>query len=204
MADCCDSNCSNVVLPVGDTGPQGPQGNPGTNGTNGTTLLGSEVAERGSNTTYIENTLTTNEEIIAPFIPANTMENDGDLLEIDAIFYLNKAASGTDVFYNITLGGQVIFTTGLLRRNVIECVKLKFIIARNGDSTASVFSDYQEGIFLNNTNSSIFSSGKVSLIKPISLTGLDFTTNLAFSVKCTADGVGLFRISQFIGTLKTV
>jgi len=56
MADCCDSNCSNVVLPVGDTGPQGPQGNPGTNGTDGTTLLFNYPAQSGS--TYITNSTT--------------------------------------------------------------------------------------------------------------------------------------------------
>lgn len=201
MANCCDT-CANIELPVGPTGAQGATGLPGTNGQNGTSILFNEPAERGSvSVTYVENLSTSNEQVIAPVIPANSFEADGDIVEIDAIFYINKSASGNDVLFDVKVDNQNIFNTSLLRKDVIECVRLKFIISKNSDNTLLVTWDSYSNKFFGGLDIAFF-DGSGSLIIPLSLTGLDFTQNIPVSVNCTAQGIGLFRISQFIGTLK--
>lgn len=91
----CNSNCSNINIPIGPqgaTGPQGPAGQNGTNGTDGTTILHSDY----TNSTTTGTTL----QVLKTYsLVANQLSQVGDGVTINTQYTITNPANQTLYIY---------------------------------------------------------------------------------------------------------
>lgn len=126
------NNCNGLTIPIGPEGPQGLegiQGLPGADGTNGTngidgvngtTILASynDVTGIGTSADLIETTLFTYN------VPANTLNNVGDELELYTYYYVTPNANLT---VRIKFGSKIFTINEAVANNVLYKIKISRI-----------------------------------------------------------------------------
>lgn len=140
------TDCNELTIPIGPTGPtgatgatgpagsNGSNGTNGTNGTDGTSILYSDLTE-------VQNGGASNTELLYNYtVPANTLLNIGDEIEVELFFATNLNGTGSLIFQ---IGGAVSITFPLTNLYVYST---KFKICKTSSTTVTVF-----GISLRNT-----------------------------------------------------
>jgi len=132
------------------------------------------------NTTSVSNSSTGATDLITYSLPANSLTNDGDILEIDA--WGTYAANANNKTVVLAFGGQTILTTGAIAAND-GTWSMKAKIIRKTDSTQEIVSE-----ILSSNTSVIDSATRTAGTQ-------DLTT--ALTIRCIGTGGASSDITQY-------
>ena len=172
----CNSNCSNINIPIGPTGatgPQGPAGQNGTNGTNGTTVLYNNFS--GNATTG-----TTLQTLDSYTLLANQLATVGDAVEVYTEFSSNPSSSQLVALY---FNSSAVALGNFYGLN-IDKILMKSRISRISANQVNIETE----IFYRNAGTIQIARGNITDI--VTAGGLNFAGTLAIEARGDSNVIG--------------